>query len=55
MMASRLRCKSPVQTAAYIYHNKGMDMIDLPRILNCKKVIETIPSSIVKGHTDTLA
>ena len=26
-----------------LFHNKGMDMIDLPRLLNCKKVIETIP------------
>ena len=47
MKAYRFRCKSPDNNdeRSYmnvLFHNKGMDMIDLPRILNCKKVIETI-------------
>ena len=27
-----------------LFHNKGMDMIDLPRILNSKRVMATVPS-----------
>ena len=27
-----------------MFHNKGMDMIDLPRILNSKRVMATVPS-----------
>lgn len=27
-----------------LFHNKGMDMIDLPRILNSKRVMEAVPS-----------
>ena len=29
-----------------MFHNKGMDMIDLPRILNCRKVMRSVPSFV---------
>ena len=29
-----------------LFHNKGMDMIDLPRILNSRMVMETVPSYV---------
>ena len=29
-----------------LFHNKGMDMIDLPRILNSRMVMETVPSCV---------
>ena len=31
-----------------MFHNKGMDMIDLPRILNCRKVMRSVPSFVKK-------
>ena len=27
-----------------LYHNKGMDMLNLPRILNCKRVMMAVPN-----------
>ena len=73
MMAYRFRCKSPVQTdrddnndeRSYmnvLFHNKGMNMIDLLRILNCKKVRKTIlrylrapPPIVSYTYTKTIA
>ena len=55
MTAYRFRSKSPVRAddlkcdnsdRSYmnvLFHKKGMDMINLPKILNCKKVTETVP------------